>query len=58
MKPMPKAVEYFANEIVRRVSKSFANLEISKKDLDDILSNIEKIKTITNKTKKEGKNNG
>ena len=55
MKPMPKAVEYFTNEIVRRVSKSFANSEISKQEFDEILNSVEEIRTITNK--KEGKDN-
>ena len=57
MKPMPVAVEHFANEITKRVSRSFAKAEIDKSQFDEIMNSIENIKSITNKTKKEGIDN-
>ena len=59
MKPLPAAIEYFTNQIVKRVSKTFASSGMTKQDFDEILNSVEKIKEITNKVEKEGmKNDG
>ena len=54
MKPLPAAIEYFTNQIVKRVSKTFASSGMTKQDFDEILNSVEKIKEITNKVEKEG----
>ena len=54
MKPLPVAIEYFTNQIVKRVSKTFASSGMTKRDFDEILNSVEKIKEITNKVEKEG----
>ena len=54
MKPLPVAIEYFTNQIVKRVSKTFASSGMTKQDFDEILNSVEKIKEITNKVEKEG----
>ena len=54
MKPLPEAIEYFTNQIVKRVSKTFASSGMTKRDFDEILNSVEKIKEITNKVEKEG----
>ena len=58
MKPLPAAIEYFTNQIVKRASKTFASSGMTKQDFDDILNSVEKIKEITNKVEKEGMKNG
>lgn len=58
MKPLPAAIEYFTNQIVKRVSKTFASSGMTKQDFDEILNSVEKIKEITNKVEKEGMKNG
>ena len=58
MKPLPVAIEYFTNQIVKRVSKTFASSGMTKQDFDEILNSVEKIKEITNKVEKEGMKNG
>ena len=54
MKPLPVAIEYFTNQIVKRVSKTFASSGMTKRDFDEVLNSVEKIKEITNKVEKEG----
>lgn len=58
MKPLPVAIEYFTNQIVKRVSKTFASSGMTKRDFDEILNSVEKIKEITNKVEKEGIKDG
>jgi hypothetical protein len=58
MKPLPEAIEYFTNQIVKRVSKTFASSGMTKRDFDEILNSVEKIKEITNKVEKEGIKDG
>ena len=58
MKPLPVAIEYFTNQIVKRASKTFASSGMTKQDFDEILNSIEKIKEITNKVEKEGIKDG
>ena len=58
MKPLPEAIEYFTNQIVKRASKVFVNSGMTKQDFDEILNSVEKIKEITNKVKKEGIKDG
>ena len=58
MKPLPVAIEYFTNQIVKRVSKAFASSGMTKRDFDEILNSVEKIKEITNKVEKEGIKDG
>ena len=53
MKPMQVAIKYFLDEIIKRTSKSFAKSELSKEEFDDVVSNIESVRDIVNKTKKE-----
>ena len=58
MKPMPIAVKYFLDEIIKRASKSFAKAELSKEEFDSVVSSIENVRDIVNKAKKEGCENG
>lgn len=58
MKPLPVAIEYFTNQIVKRISKTFASSGMTKQDFDEILNSVEKIKEITNKVEKEGIKDG
>lgn len=58
MKPLPVAIEYFTTQIVKRVSRVFANSRMTKQDFDEVLNSVEKIKEITNKIEKEGIKDG
>lgn len=58
MKPLPVAIEHFTSQIIKRVSKAFANSRMTKQDFDEVLNSVEKIKEITNKVAKEGTKDG
>ena len=58
MKPLPEAIEYFTNQIVKRTGKTFINSGMTKQDFDEILNSVEKIKEITNKVEKEAIKDG